>query len=299
MVSGKQRREEIKRKRIERARKLEEMLARPSHGRHLPASGIEPADRERLAQHNNTYGPLPEFYADVVFECRDCGEASIWTAKQQKWWYEIALGPIDSRAVRCLPCRRARRAADSARPEGANLVRELCTQVRALAARPSNAAAWRTIDEALTSKWWGVRTVAIRVLGVWRDETAIERLKALAAAGADARRWGGWAYEGRRAALAAYGERMVEADAPWALDVVLSSSDAWELWRPLAAQPLVFWDAAVVEEALRDDPVRLERLCRYLRTLPADPARIQRWRGRFGSHPDPRVRQAVTGAWQG
>ena len=52
--SGKQRRAEIKLKRLERARRLQDTLNRTAHGRHLPADGIEPADRDLLARHNLT-----------------------------------------------------------------------------------------------------------------------------------------------------------------------------------------------------------------------------------------------------
>lgn len=62
------------------------------------------ADHSELL-HNNTYGPLPNFYVDIAFTCRDCGSEEIWTAKQQKWWYEIAKGHIDSTAIRCRSCR--------------------------------------------------------------------------------------------------------------------------------------------------------------------------------------------------
>lgn len=71
--------------------------------------GCAAADPTQLA-HNNTYGLLPSFYIDSPFVCKDCGAHEIWTAKQQKWWYEIAKGPIDSRAVRCRSCRLLERA---------------------------------------------------------------------------------------------------------------------------------------------------------------------------------------------
>ena len=63
-------------------------------------------------QHNSpaAYTSLPLFYIDSPFECRDCGSHELWTAKQQKWWYEIAKGPIDSVAIRCRPCRNKERA---------------------------------------------------------------------------------------------------------------------------------------------------------------------------------------------
>src|SRR4051812_35983077 len=60
---------------------------------------------------NNSYSP-PEFYEDRPFICVDCGKEEVWTAAQQKWWYEVAKGPIYSRAVRCRACRQARRDAN-------------------------------------------------------------------------------------------------------------------------------------------------------------------------------------------
>jgi hypothetical protein len=107
MKSGKQRRQEIKEKRLDR-------LAKLADGKHCRLGAVA-ADHAQLA-HNNTYGLLPDFYIDRPFTCRDCGAQELWTAKQQKWWYEIAKGPIDSCAVRCRPCRLMERGrADEAR----------------------------------------------------------------------------------------------------------------------------------------------------------------------------------------
>lgn len=103
MKSGKQRRLEIKQKRRIKAESLK--VDTYANARLKPQGAIE-ADHSELA-HNNTYGLLPNFYIDVAFECRDCGSDEIWTAKQQKWWYEIAKGHIDSTAVRCYRCRKA------------------------------------------------------------------------------------------------------------------------------------------------------------------------------------------------
>lgn len=101
MKSGKQRRAEIKAHRLARA------AAVNLFDRRVPLAVAPPgtvaADPAQLA-HNNSYF-LPVFYADRAFVCRDCGSHEVWTAKQQKWWYEIAKGPIDSQAVRCRPCR--------------------------------------------------------------------------------------------------------------------------------------------------------------------------------------------------
>ncbi len=106
MKSGKQRRLEIKAKRLQRAKQAvcvdttEDVCPRPE--------GAVEANIDILAQHNNSYF-LPLFYVDRPYKCRDCGNEEVWTAKQQKWWYEIALGDINSFAVRCRSCRKERR----------------------------------------------------------------------------------------------------------------------------------------------------------------------------------------------
>ena len=53
----------------------------------------------------NTYSNAPEYYYDVEFNCEDCGVLEIWTAAQQKWWYEEAGGYFFSTAIRCRACR--------------------------------------------------------------------------------------------------------------------------------------------------------------------------------------------------
>lgn len=58
---------------------------------------------------NNSCGPAVIYYVDRPFECVDCGALQIWTAKQQKWYYEFAKGPLSAIAVRCRACRRKRR----------------------------------------------------------------------------------------------------------------------------------------------------------------------------------------------
>jgi hypothetical protein len=113
MKSGKQRKEEIKAKRLERLARYVEVE------KNSPLTAIRfgavAADHTRLGPHNS-YDALPDFYMDCAFVCKDCGSHELWTAKQQKWWYEIAKGPFGSRAVRCKPCRVIERArADEAR----------------------------------------------------------------------------------------------------------------------------------------------------------------------------------------
>ena len=41
----------------------------------------------------------------MPFECKSCGKGQVWTASQQKWWYETAKGAVWTPARRCRPCR--------------------------------------------------------------------------------------------------------------------------------------------------------------------------------------------------
>lgn len=71
---------------------------------------VEPA----LLAPNNSYG-APAFvrrgyYLDVAFRCATCGRSEVWTAAQQKWWYEVAKGFAYSTAKLCRPCRRLEQA---------------------------------------------------------------------------------------------------------------------------------------------------------------------------------------------
>lgn len=96
MKSGKQQRQEIKAKRRKKAEALV-AVDTCSDISDMPPIGAIQADHEQL-EHIDTYGFLPNFYVDKRFVCRDCGAREIWIARQQKWWYEVAKGHIDSTA---------------------------------------------------------------------------------------------------------------------------------------------------------------------------------------------------------
>ena len=188
MKSNKQRRAEIKARRIERATALEARLrvqdARKLSAERGPLPGLELADKSRLAHYNTMYGDMPDFYLDRAYTCRDCGAEEVWTAKQQKWWYETAQGSVYSQAVRCRACRQARRAlrvAASAHA-GANLLREEVTRLRALASSEPTPDAQAQVEAALQSKWRSLRVVAIEVMGCWGGPEQIARLEAFVAA---------------------------------------------------------------------------------------------------------------------
>jgi len=94
--------------RAERLAKLEAAAKR----KQLEAQGVL-VNESALAK-NNSYG-APQFvyrgyYVDAPFKCKDCGKEEVWTATQQKWWYEVAKGFAYSTAVRCRGCRRKEQA---------------------------------------------------------------------------------------------------------------------------------------------------------------------------------------------
>lgn len=41
----------------------------------------------------NTYGTAPKYYYDLVYPCLDCSKPVMWSAEEQKYWYE-ELGKI-------------------------------------------------------------------------------------------------------------------------------------------------------------------------------------------------------------
>ncbi len=45
------------------------------------------------------------YYYDEVFNCVDCGNEDIWTAENQKYWYEVKNSYESSVAIRCHICR--------------------------------------------------------------------------------------------------------------------------------------------------------------------------------------------------
>lgn len=196
MKSNKQRRAEIKAHRLQRAATL--TARRCAQGALKPwpdgdESNSEPADPSVLQRYNNTCGPLPASYLARPFTCRDCGAEEVWTAKQQKWWYETVHGAIDSRAVRCLACRRARRERLRNAGPGANLLGEQTDRLRALGDMKPSAPTLAEIDAALQSKWWSLRVVAIQTMARWGGEAQLEKLRALMANRQQGgRRYFGW-----------------------------------------------------------------------------------------------------------
>jgi hypothetical protein len=114
--SNKQRAHELKARRAKRLdmfeqRRRQEGYAFSSPGR--PTGANAPVDTTLLAADNSA--AVPEFvrrgyYLNQSFTCVDCKAEEIWTAQQQKWWYETAKGGIWTLARRCRLCRRQERA---------------------------------------------------------------------------------------------------------------------------------------------------------------------------------------------
>ena len=113
MSSGKQKRARLlARRRDRRERAAREKRMPPINPQRRSGSML--VNRLLLAAYSSY--DVPEFvrdayYYDHHFICRDCGVVQVWTAAQQQWWYETAKGGVFTRAVRCLNCRRAHRAA--------------------------------------------------------------------------------------------------------------------------------------------------------------------------------------------
>lgn len=109
MKSNKQRRLEIKAKRLARAFKRNRTTnkdARPG------AQFTAPVNHALLAPYNSYGAPVfvdRGYYRDESFDCAGCDTTEVWTATQQKWWYEVAKGYVYSSAKYCRTCRRKER----------------------------------------------------------------------------------------------------------------------------------------------------------------------------------------------
>jgi ferredoxin-like protein FixX len=105
--SNKQKRAALELKRTTRKRNETRKSPDQRAERAIPLGAVA-AD---LAQQvpNNSYSSKPLFYVDQPFDCVDCGTHEVWTASQQKWYYEVAKGSLYGRAVRCRACRQRRR----------------------------------------------------------------------------------------------------------------------------------------------------------------------------------------------
>jgi hypothetical protein len=102
-----QARREAKRKKRDQARSPKTPGSGAAYDEGLPPGAVV-ADLKAQVP-NNSYSAKPLYYVDQPFTCRDCGREEVWTATQQKWYYEVAKGSLYGSAVRCRACRRRRR----------------------------------------------------------------------------------------------------------------------------------------------------------------------------------------------
>ena len=75
----------------------------------IEAGTIIRVDRSKVLS-RSVLPKIPDYYRDRWFTCIDCGKSDLWTAKQQKRWYEEQGGKIESIAIRCRACRQKERA---------------------------------------------------------------------------------------------------------------------------------------------------------------------------------------------
>ena len=112
-MSGRQRRNEIKQHRASKKARAENLLLRKQRAERERFLRGKVLVNSSLLSPTNSYS-IPDYvergyYEDRPFRCRDCGKEEVWTATQQKWWYEIAKGDVFATAIRCRPCRRRER----------------------------------------------------------------------------------------------------------------------------------------------------------------------------------------------
>ena len=238
MKSQKQRRTEIRKLRMDRvARQQEAGQYDP------PALSASPYRR----------------YADKLFTCRDCGMEQVWTAKQQFWWYAIQKNDANTSAVRCHPCRKRQKTMQS--HAGANQLKEEVTWLRQWDIPPHDVEAMKRIEDALESKFEGVRKVAVDVLAQWRRPTDKSRLKHMVE-----QTYSSHTNPLRYAASRALAPLLVHPqDDDWVLNRIAMG--------PYAAGPLIGFaasiDSASVNAYLAQERVRsdVERLCNLSETL--------------------------------
>lgn len=275
MKSSKSKRAEIKARRLERAKSTEDQLAAaldsPARNEIMERMirqglGIVQSDVAMLQRHNRSNPEfLPAFYKDIAFVCTNCGAHQLWTAKQQKWWYEVAGGPIYSGAKECRACRLVRRQVKSK-----SLLHVMTGRLYELGRSAPNAEARTEIEVALTSKWRGIRVTAIGVIGSWwrqcREHQDLDRLKSWVEA--DTHIFGEWPSQAASAARKAIAANMRESDGGWALNWLLQHSTDADILSLVRAVPQSLLASALssmeMRRTLHEDEAMASRLLKLL-----------------------------------
>jgi hypothetical protein len=100
------------RKETRKTKRAQKRARRDVLSKHAGAASVVVVNVSLLAPNNSCGQPefvRHGFYTDRPFGCQDCGRQEVWTARQQKWWYEVAKGDVYTTAKRCRPCRRKAR----------------------------------------------------------------------------------------------------------------------------------------------------------------------------------------------
>ena len=66
------------------------------------------AERADISKQNYSVCPR-HWYVDATFICRACDEEFVFTAREQRFWYEEMHFWIDSLPTRCISCRKEQR----------------------------------------------------------------------------------------------------------------------------------------------------------------------------------------------
>ena len=87
-----------------------------SNPKRMPAHFFFGAERmdyksaKRADVSKQNYSVCPRYwYVDAAFICRECGKEFVFTAREQRFWYEEMRFWIDSLPTRCAACRKQQR----------------------------------------------------------------------------------------------------------------------------------------------------------------------------------------------
>lgn len=100
MNRKKQRKQELKEARVTRQRKRSAAILATRGIHYRPEHRIAVCP-EALSEKSQLSWGVPKFYKDECYKCVDCGKEILFSAEQQKEWYEVKKRYIYQRPVRC------------------------------------------------------------------------------------------------------------------------------------------------------------------------------------------------------
>jgi hypothetical protein len=235
--------------------------------------GAVPVNTSDLAPYNS-YG-YPDFvergyYVDVHFTCAGCRQEKIWTAAQQKLWYEKEKGQVYSGAKYCAACRRLRRHGsdkphvphDPENGPGKDPKR-ISEHLRKLGRSAASAASREEVESYIDSKKQPVAHVAAQVIAGWGGREAIAPLRRHLLRMLENENW--YALQWKAAELLS--KCVAPEDESWVVDLFLGLKD-----RPIAR----FWISSLVQ-MFNESPRLFEGLSKECRGATI----LERGRGLF------------------